>query len=202
MTPSQLQAATGCTAAAAANFAEPLTAAMAAHGISTPNRMAGFLGNVGIESALFTSLVENLNYRADRICVVWPSRFPTPASAAQYANNPQALANKVYALRMGNGDVASGDGFKYRGRGLLQTTGRAAYEEYATHSGLDCVANPDLLCDPKIAAEVAAWDWQKLGCHALADAQNWSALTKRINGGMNGHPARLTLIQRVLKALG
>lgn len=199
MTPEQLQAATGCTFAAASKYAAHLTAAMAKYGIKTVNQVAGFIGNLAVESGKFALTVENLNYQAPRLCAVWPARFPTLALAQQFAGKPEALANRVYANRMGNGGPETGDGFKFRGRGLLQTTGREAYTRYAKASGKDCVTNPDLLLEAANAADVAAWSWQVLGCNALADAQNWSGLTKKINGGMTGYAERVAAIQRCLK---
>jgi putative chitinase len=199
MSPQTLAAATGCTLLNAARFASALTEAMDRWGIVSTLQRAGFLGNIVVESGGLQRLEENLNYSAERLCAVWPARFPTPAAAAHLARNPEALANSVYGGRMGN--TMPGDGWKFRGRGLKQLTGKANYIAYSQASGANVVADPDVLLEPHAAADSAAWFWAANGCGALADAENWAALTRRINGGMNGHTQRVAAINRALRAL-
>ena len=126
-------------------------------GISTPRQQAGFIGQCGHESGNFTKLEEGLSYSAERLMKIWPKRFPTLESAQPYARNGKALANKVYANRMGNRDEASGDGFRFRGRGCVQLTGSASYYHAGKALGVDLVANPDLARTPKYAAPIGGW---------------------------------------------
>lgn len=195
-----LQKAAGCSAAAANTFAGPMTAAMEAFSISTTPRIAAFLAQTAYESALFTSLEEHLSYSAARLLQVWPSRF-TPETASLYANNPEKLANYVYANRNGNGDEASGDGYRYRGRGLIELTFKNNY--LACFQGL-CYAqdaSPDLIAQPDGAAQSAAWFWSSRGLNQLADAQLFQEITRRVNGGLLGLDQRTSLYHRALDAL-
>lgn len=130
---------------------------------------------------------------------VWPSRFKTLPEARQCERNPQALAERVYGGRMGN--ASPGDGWKYRGRGLKQLTGKTNYMAYAKAAGIDCVSNPDLLLQPEHAADSAAWFWSSNGCSALADKGDVRGLTQRINGGLNGLEERLAQSAKAIKAL-
>lgn len=158
------------------------------YGITTPRRLTAFLANVAHESADFTRLVENLNYtKAERIRAVWPSRFPTLGAATPYVRNPVGLANRVYSNRMGNGSEASGDGWRYRGRGLIQITGRANYA--AAAAALGKMLDDAFLawCESKEgAAATACWWWSAHGCNAIADRDDTVRLRERINGGLNG----------------
>lgn len=138
-----------------------------------------------------------MNYSASRMMVVWPSRFPTVESTRGCVMSPAALAERVYTGRMGN--TQPGDGGKYRGRGLIQLTGKDWYARYAKASGVDVLTNPDLLLEPQYATDSAAWEWEFDGCNAIADKQDWVGLIKKINGGMTGHAERVALIQRALK---
>lgn len=163
------------------------------YGISVNSlRVAHFLAQVLHESGGLTVHFENLNYSAKRLPVVWPTRFRPrgPLDPAAFALNPEKLANEVYGKRMGN--TAPGDGFKYRGRGLLQLTGKDSYKE-ATQilrsfnpAAPDFVAQPDLVISPEWCVEVAAAEWRAKGCNELADKDMLQAITKRINGGLNG----------------
>jgi putative chitinase len=185
----------------AEKWAQPLTAAMARYEINTPTRQAAFLAQVMHESARFTTLVENFNYRADRLVAVFPGYFDEHEALA-YARQPSRIASRVYANRMGNGDEASGDGWKYRGRGLIQITGRGNYFECGVTLGMDLIADPDKLLDPDMAAMSAACYWKTHGLNELADAGSFSTITKRINGGLNGQPERLALLGKAKIALG
>jgi putative chitinase len=199
LTPDQLNRATGCGALRAAHFCGELNAAMLRFKIDTAQRTAHFLAQVVVESGNFSRLEENLNYSAERLCVVWPSRFKSVADAAPYARNSEALANNVYAGRLGN--TQPGDGWRYRGRGLKQLTGRANYAAYYSYSGVDVVAHPEFLLEPLQAAYSAGWFWKTNGCSALADAGDVRGLTQRINGGLTGLAEREAATKRALAAL-
>ena len=156
--------------------------------ITTPARLGLFLANTMHESAGGAVLVENLTYTsAARIRAVWPRRFATEADAAPFVRNPQALANRVYAGRNGNGGEATGDGWRFRGRGLIQITGRANYAAAAAAfgRGLD---DPFIgwCSTPAGAAATACWWWAAHGCNTLADRGDDVAVRERINGGRNG----------------
>jgi putative chitinase len=201
MTPEQLIRIAPFAHAVAATFAPLLTAACAEFGISTPARQAAFVPQVAHESAGFTRLVENLNYSATGLMSVWPKRFNLTTAMA-CARNPEKIANQVYASRMGNGNVASGDGWRYRGRGLIQITGRANYEGCGEGLGLDLIAHPELLECPEHAARSAGWYWQANGLNALADAGDFDGITRRINGGLNGIMERRAFWVRAKQEFG
>lgn len=203
MTPDLLRAATGCTTADAQKYAPHLTAAMTRWGIDTPLRQAAFLGQICVESGALSIVSENLTYTtAARMCAVWPARFKAPADAQPYVRNPAALANLVYANRMGNGLPTSGDGYKFRGRGLKQLTGRSNYAAYKVAAGVDVLSNPDWLLQPQFAADSAGWFWHANGLSALADAGDWTGMTRKINNGLTGLADRINAIKRAMLALG
>lgn len=199
LTATQVASATGATLLTAAQWLPHLTRAMQKYSIDTPLRQAAFLAQIGIESGGLRRLEENLNYTAARISAVWPRRYPTPSSAASISNNPQGLANAVYGGRMGN--TSPGDGYKYRGRGLKQLTGKSNYIAYAKASGLDVVNNPDLLLQPVYAADSAAWFWSANNCSKYADARDYKALTQTINGGLTGYADRVALTEKAIRAI-
>ena len=178
----------------------PLNQVFVKYDINTPKRQAAFIGQCAVESANFTRLQENLNYSAERITQVWPSRFPNVSIAQPYAHNPKALANFVYAGRLGN--LQDGDGWMYIGRGLIQITGRENYANCENGIGVDLINNPDLLLTPKYAALSAGWYWNKKGLNALADSQEYGAMTKRINGGLTELDERIFKITKALEVLG
>jgi putative chitinase len=154
--------------------------------ITTIERVAAFLAQCGHESADFTVLKENLNYSAEGLAKVFPKRFPTVAAAQPYNRNPEKIANKIYSDRMGNGPEASGEGYKFRGRGAIQLTGKENYTKFANSidKSLDeAVAYTETLAG---AIESACWFWSTNKLNALADATDIVALTKRINGGTIG----------------
>ncbi len=192
-----------------ASWAKALAPALARYEINTRDRICSFLAQVGHESGQFRTLVESLNYTtAARLMKVWPKRFPTLDAAAPYVKNAQGLANFVYARRLGNGDAASGDGFRYRGRGLIQLTGRSNYEAAGKAIGVDLVKNPDALVQPPYAALSAAWFWQSHGLNALADdrtddsdLEDFREITRRINGGYVGIQERFALYKQIDKLL-
>lgn len=163
-------------------------------GINTPLRLAHFLAQCGHESGGFRVTSENLNYSAKGLMGIFKKYFPTEAIANAYQRNPQKIANKVYANRMSNGDEASGDGFKFRGRGYIQLTGRANYTEFGKSIGEDIANNPDAVSG-KYALLSAAWFWSKNGLNKLADGGATDAtvtsITKRVNGGTIGLADRI-----------
>ena len=169
--------------------------------ISTPERQACFLGQCAHESGGFTALLENLNYSAASLCRVWPKRFPTMNDGQNYEKNPQKIANKVYASRMGNGDEESGEGYAYRGRGLIQLTGKSNYQACGEALGVDLVENPDLVATPQYAALSAGWFWNKNKLNAYADKNDMEGLTKKINGGTHGIEDRVARTQAAIDVL-
>ena len=168
-------------------------------GINTPKQQAAFIGQCGHECGNFRILEENLNYRAETLCKLWPKRFPTLEFAKQYEKNPRKIANNVYSSRMGNRDEASGDGYRFRGRGCIQLTGHANYYHASQALGVDFVADPDLVSTPKYAALTAGWFWSTHNCNDLAEAGNWVALTKKINGGTIGLDDRVAHTNQALE---
>ncbi|WP_338523379.1 glycoside hydrolase family 19 protein [Pseudomonas batumici] len=173
-------------------FVPALNTAMNSYQIVTTQRVAAFLAQVGHESGQLTQLVENLNYGASGLVATWPSRF-SATLAAQVARQPEQIANIAYANRMGNGDASSGDGWAFRGRGLIQITGRTNYQACGDALGVDLIGNPDLLAQPQYAALSAAWYWATNGLNTLADAGSFDAITQRINGAQNGAADRQAL---------
>ena len=180
----------------------PLESTFAKYDISSPQRQSSFIGQCAHESGNFRILEENLYYSAPRLMADWPSRFPNLDVASQYANNPEKLANKIYSGRMGNGDEESGEGYAYRGRGLIQMTGKESYANCGSGLGVDLVGDPDRLLDPQYAALSAGWFWNKKGLNSLADVQDYETMTKRINGGLNGLDDRKAKIAKALSILG
>jgi putative chitinase len=163
-------------------------------GINTPLRVAHFLAQCGHESGGFRVTQENLNYSAKGLNGIFKKYFPTEASAAPYARQPQKIANKVYANRMANGSEASGDGYKFRGRGYIQLTGRDNYTQFGKAIGVDIPSNPDVVASTYALAS-AAWFWSKNGLNKLADAgasdTAVTSITKRVNGGTIGLADRI-----------
>jgi putative chitinase len=178
--------------------------------INTPERIASFLAQTSHESGGYTMLSENLNYRATTLAACWPNRFaelgpdkkpkkddkgkliPT-AVANSIAGKPELIANLVYSSRMGNGPAESGEGWKYRGRGLKQLTGKDNYTRCGGAIGLDLVADPDLLLEPLAAARSAGWFWRSNNLSAFADVGDIKGMTKKINGGFIGLEQRQAL---------
>ena len=204
LTPSNFQKATGVSDALRDTWFPRISASMAAFGITTALRQAHFLAQVGHESAGFTKTEEGLNYSENALTAMFGKRI-TAAQANAYGRNSahsanqKMIANIIYANRNGNGDVASGDGYRYRGRGLIQITGRANYSALTGQLSADVVANPDLLKEPMQAAMSAAAWWKNHGLNELADADDVTRITKVINGGTNGLEDR---IARLNKAKG
>ena len=179
---------------------QPLLDTFIKYNISTTQRQASFIGQCQHESNNFRTLEENLHYSADGLMRTWPSRFPSADVAQQYANNPEKIANKVYAGRMGN--TEEGDGWKYHGRGVIQLTGRENYERCGTAISADLINQPQLLVEPHYAAMSAGWFWNRAGLNALADSKDYDTMTKRINGGLNGQDDRKAKIAKAISVLG
>jgi putative chitinase len=160
-----------------------------------------FLAQIAHETGGLTRSVENLNYSAERLTKIWPTRFPTVESAKPFANNSEKLANKVYSNRMGNGPPESGDGYRYRGRGYIQITGKDGYRQTGLRAGIDLVSNPERAIATEDALRVACafWKWKDL--NPLCDARNFEEVTRRINGGLIGYDDRLEWLERVRQVL-
>jgi putative chitinase len=154
--------------------------------IDSPFRIAGFLSNVAHESGGFATVTEGLHYSVAGLMRTWPQRFPTVEVAQAYAMQPEKIANRAYCDRMGNGSEASGDGWKYRGRGLIQLTGKNNYVAYSMACDNEALQYPDIVVEPKYAAESAGWFWDVNRLNTLADAQDVRGMRRRINGGFNG----------------
>jgi len=178
---------------------EPLNDTFQRYDITTPLRMAAFIGQCYHESGGFKQLHENLNYSAERLCAVWPSRFPTLADAKPYDRNPEMIANKVYSGRMGN--TEDGDGALYFGRGCIQLTGKTSYTLAGDALGADFLHSPDLVGIPKYAALTAGWFWNKRGLNKEADAKDYEGMTRKINGGIIGLDDRVAHINTALSVL-
>jgi putative chitinase len=171
--------------------------------INTPKRVAAFLAQCGHESAGFNVLEENLNYSAQALLRVFPKYFKSEGMAADYSRKPAKIGNLVYGNRMGNGPPESGDGYRYRGRGILQVTGKNNYGRCSTYLFSDdrLVLDPDLLLIPENAILSAGWFWEVNNLNPLCDSGNFVLLTKRINGGTNGLPHRQQIYEKALRIL-
>lgn len=166
--------------------------------INTPQRLAAFLANAAHETAGFSKFVENLNYSAKGLLSTWPSRF-TSELAEKLQRNPILIANHVYSNRYGN--TEQGDGWKYRGRGIFQTTFKDNYSAVSKALGFDFVSEPDKLSEPPFAAKSAAYYWHSKNLNNLADKGDLVGITKAINGGLNGHQERVEYHKSILKNL-
>lgn len=197
---------------------QPLIETCVEFEINTEQRVAAFLAQTSHESGGYTMLTENLNYRAATLAACWPNRFaelgpnkkpkrdakgaliPTKV-ALSIEKKPELIANMVYSSRMGNGPPQSGDGWKYRGRGLKQLTGKDNYKRCGDALNLDLVNNPDLLLEPMPAARSAGWFWKVNNLSPLADASDIKGMTKKINGGFIGLEARQALFDKIMAAI-
>jgi putative chitinase len=173
--------------------------------INTPQRVAAFVAQCAHESGNFRVLKENLNYKAVTLRKIFPKYFPTDAIAAQYAalpNKQEAIANKVYGGRMGNGPEETGDGFRYCGRGLIQLTGKNNYEAFAMSIETPVEEIPEYLATFEGAAQSACWFWETNNLNKWADAGDIKELTRRINGGYIGLEDRIKHYNHALHVLG
>ena len=173
--------------------------------INTPQRIAAFIAQCAHESGNFMFLKENLNYRAPTLRKLFSKYFPTDALAEEYANKPnkqEAIANRIYANRMGNGDEASGDGFRFCGRGLIQLTGRENYSWFAASLGIPVEEAAEYLQTFEGAAQSACWFWETNNLNKWADTGDIKELTRRINGGYIGLEDRIKHYEHALHVLG
>jgi putative chitinase len=184
-------------------YVEPLnTVAEYYDMFENPKRVAGFLAQIAHESGGFTAVVENLNYSAKGLMGTFKKYFPTEELAKQYERQPQKIANRVYANRMKNGDENSGDGFKFRGRGLIQLTGRDNYTKFANDLGISLDETVAYLETPNGAVSSAGWFWDNNNLNGYCDRDDFIGLTKRINGGTIGLADRQHHYHIALEHLG
>jgi putative chitinase len=169
--------------------------------IDTPNRVACWLGQTAHESGGYRALRENLNYSADGLNKLFKKYFPTVADAQPYARQPEKIANKIYSSRMGNGDERSGDGWKYRGRGLIQLTGKSNYTWFAASIETDLDETIRFLETYEGAVQSACWFWESNNLNDLADKMDIKMMTKRINGGFIGLDDRIKHINHAVHVL-
>jgi putative chitinase len=181
-------------------YASSIDKAMTEFGVTTKDRQAMFLAQLLHESALLTATIENLNYSELGLVKVFKNYFDRN-SAKRYARQPEKIANRVYANRMGNGNEMSGDGWRYRGRGLIQLTGKDNYIACGKGLGVDLLKNPDYLLTPEGSARSAGWYWKSRKLNASADAKDIGTNTKLINGGLNGLAHRTELYRKLLTFL-
>src|SRR5437660_2080836 len=178
-----------------ASYVDALNEALTRYAINTPSRIAAFIAQVAHESGDFRSTEETLNYSWQALRKTWPSHFPTDEIAQGYHRQPERIANRAYGSRNGNGDETSGDGWRFRGRGLIQITGRGNYLAYSQAiAEPDVMTNPERVALPQHAALSACWFWHEHGLNDLADIgdeESFNEITRRINGGWRGKEARL-----------
>lgn len=178
-------------------FRQPLADAMELYEIVAPARAFSFIANIAHESANFTRLVESLNYSPQRLLAVFPKRF-TPTEAVDFAHDEKRIAERVYGGRMGNGPEGSGDGFLYRGRGLIQLTGRANYRASGKRVGEPLEESPERAAVIPVACVVACDFWHIKGCNEFADENKFESIRRAINGGLNGLDDVLAIQSRLI----
>jgi putative chitinase len=172
------------------------------YGIDTEKRIAAFVAQCAHESGEFTMIKENLNYRWETLRRIFPKYFPNDDLARQFAGKPEAIANKVYANRMGNGDEASGDGYRYSGRGLIQLTGKDNYFWFAESIGISAEEASEYMSTFEGAAQSACWFWETNNLNKWADQGDIETLTRKINGGTIGIEDRKKHYAHALHVLG
>lgn len=183
-----------------AKFYESFIRVFEEYEINTPKRQAAFIAQVAHESGQLRHVVENLNYSANGLLKVFRKYFDAN-SANQYARQPERIANRVYSNRMGNGPESSGDGWRFRGRGLIQLTGRDNYEKFAEDMGMTLEEAVEYLETPDGAVESAAWFWDQRNLNELADRSDITTISRRVNGGTNGLSERIELYDHALSVL-
>lgn len=188
----------------AESYLPALVGACAEFQINTPRRQAAFLAQLAHESVQLARFEECLNYSAERLRAVFPKHFSSLDIARRYERQPEKIANWVYRNRMGNGDALSGDGWKFRGRGPMQLTGRENFFRCGQALSLDLTIFPDVVATPDVGFRAAAWFWatRKPSLNALADVWGFLAITRAINGGLNGLADRQSYYKRAKVALG
>lgn len=177
-------------------WVKPLNDTFEKYQINTILRRHHFLAQILHESSMLREVVESLNYSAAGLMKEFPTHFNSQ-NVVSYNKQPAKIASRVYALRMGNGDEASGDGWKFKGRGCLQITGKSMYHLCGTAIGIDLDTHPELLESPEYAAESAGWFWSVHSLNALADANNIIGITRKINGGENGLQDREAILAKL-----
>lgn len=204
ITREQFRRALQCTENSLNKYYDVLRGACAGFDIDTENRLSAFFAQISHESAGLSVIEENLRYSAERLLKIWPNRFRNIAHAMLYANNPEKLANYVYSGRMGNGPESSGDGWKYRGRGFIQLTGKRNYERLSVYFDEDFLSDPDKLFEPVWCALSSAWFWvygTGTNLNKLADVCDMISITRKINGGTHGLDDRMRRYQIAKTAL-
>lgn len=181
------------------NLQEKYKSLFEKYGLNTDLRIAHFMAQIEHESGI-NPISENLNYSAQGLQKTFPNYFKTFKLQVDYQRKPELIANRVYANRMGNGNESSGEGWKYRGRGFIQITGKENYYRLHLDTDIDCVKNPDLLLEEANAMISALWFWNLKGLNKFADKNDIVAITKRINGGLNGIEHRKQLLKKYLNA--
>lgn len=182
-------------------FVTAINAATREFGIDSQRRVAGFLAQCAHESGLFARTLENLNYSAPGLLITFPKYFDK-ASAAAFARQPERIANKAYSNRLGNGPESSGDGWRFRGRGLIQLTGRENYENCGKALGKDLIQDPSYLETPEGAARSAGWFWRSRNINRAADSDNIVLMTKLVNGSDLGLKERTHYYEDAKRVLG
>ena len=181
---------------------EALVQILPDYDIHTVPRVAAFLAQTAHESGNYRAIKENLNYKAESLCKVWPRYFPNIEIARQYAQQPERIANRAYGNRMGNGDEASGDGWKFAGKGLIQLTGKDNYTRYAQSLEISLEEASEHLTTFEGCVQSAAWFWEANNLNQWADAGDILTLTKRINGGTIGLDDRIKHYNHAMHVLG
>jgi putative chitinase len=184
------------------NWHSAISEILPVYDINTPERVAAFIAQCAHESGNFRWLKENLNYRAEGLNKTFKKYFPTLEEAKPYEKNPQKIANRVYANRMGNGDESTGDGFRYLGRGLIQLTGKNNYTLFAAAIDTPLEEIPEYLQTFEGAVQSACWFWEQNNLNQWADKKDILTLTKRINGGTIGLEDRIKHFNHALHVLG
>jgi putative chitinase len=183
-------------------YVEYLNNTMEEFSINTLLCKAAFIAQTAHESGGYNRFIENLNYSEKGLMGTWPKKFPTKGKAMLYARNPQKIANYVYANINGNGNEESGDGWRYKGRGMIQITARKNYTDCSKALNLDLIKTPELLEQAALAFRSAGWFWNSRSLNELADREDIIAITKKINGGLNGLEDRKLYYARAKNALG
>jgi putative chitinase len=185
-------------------YYQPIVDRTSASQINTALRLAHFLAQIGNETGDLHAVEENLNYSAQGLIDTWPTLFNVQ-NAAAYAHQPEKIANRAYGGRYGNGPEASGDGWKFRGRGMIQLTFKSNYIAYGAHCHLDFVTDPNydkIAADPNLSVDVACWFWMAHNLNAIADRDDCIGITRVINGGLIGLPQRQARLTTAKRALG
>lgn len=201
MTAASLEKATGMSPEQAALWLPYVTESAERFDFAAPRRMAMWLSQVCDESDNFLRLRESLNYRASALRANWPKRFPSDEIANLYAHQQEKIANKVYGGRLGNGPEESGDGWRFRGRGLVQITGRANYKACGVALKVDLEEHPELLETHRLAALSAGWYWDVRKLNVPADKGDVDTVSRLVNGGHIGTEDRPARYRRALAAL-